>query len=148
MQLQKASFCRVEPGAPGSSGSPMHVMFNPTELSLTKGSQLAEIGVPGLDMPLQQFVRGQTEKLTVRLFFDTTDSGMGPFARAVTEETDKFYSLVKIDPDLHAPPVCEFAWGRDFPGQHLPVEPVSDASEGQASQKRNSFTGVVESIQQ
>ena len=43
----------------------------------TRGDQFAEIAIPGLDAPLQQFVRGQAEKLTLDLFFDTTDNGMG-----------------------------------------------------------------------
>jgi nucleoid-associated protein YgaU len=115
------------------------VMFNPTDLGLTKGTQLAEIAVPGLDTPLQQFVRGQTERLTVRLFFDTTDDGMGPAARSVTEQTDRFYSFVKINAHLHAPPVCRFVWGSSFPGSDLP---------GDDNQRRLHFTGVVESVQQ
>ena len=52
------------------------VQYNPTEFSLDKGIQLAEIAIPGLDSPLLQFVRGQAEKLSVDLFFDTTDSGI------------------------------------------------------------------------
>ena len=55
----------------------IEVQYNPTELSWDKGAQLAEITIPGLDAPLQQFVRGQAEKLTLELFFDTTDHGMG-----------------------------------------------------------------------
>ena len=55
----------------------IEVQYNPTELSWDKGAQIAEISIPGLDAPLQQFVRGQAEKLTLELFFDTTDHGMG-----------------------------------------------------------------------
>ena len=40
------------------------VQYNPTELSFDKSAQIAEIAIPGLDSPLQQFVRGQAEKLT------------------------------------------------------------------------------------
>ena len=53
------------------------LQYNPTELSWDKSAQLAEITIPGLDAPLQQFVRGQAERLTLELFFDTTDHGMG-----------------------------------------------------------------------
>ena len=55
----------------------IEVQYNPTELSWDKSAQFAEIAIPGLDAPLQQFVRGQAEKLTLELFFDTTDHGMG-----------------------------------------------------------------------
>jgi hypothetical protein len=119
----------------------IEVQFNPTELSFNKAAQLAEIGIPGLDAPIQQFVRGQAEKLTLELFFDTTDSGMDGSATSVTTLTDKIYSLVKIHSERHAPPVCEFSWNETrFPGANL--------SDGQAGQKRNSFRCIVESVSQ
>ena len=36
------------------------VQFNPTEYTLAKGAQIAEIAIPGIDSPILQFVRGQT----------------------------------------------------------------------------------------
>ena len=116
------------------------VQYNPTELSLEKSVQLAEIGIPGLDAPLQQFVRGQAEKLTIELFFDTTEAGMGPDATSVTEHTDKVYQLVKIEPEGHAPPIVTFIWNNHFPGDQL--------SSATGNQLRNSFTGLVESVSQ
>ena len=106
-QLQKASIV-----ATYSDGSMdvMDVQFNPTEFSLDKGAQLAEINIPGLDSPLLQFVRGQTEKLAVDLFFDTTETGTSAGATSVTSLTDRLYSLVKIEPAGHAPPICTFIW--------------------------------------
>jgi hypothetical protein len=95
------------------------VQHNPTELSFDKSAQIAEIGIPGLDSPLQQFVRGQAEKLTVDLFFDTTDQGMGPGATSVTTFTDRIYQLVKIEPKRHAPPICTFIWGNKPPGSTI-----------------------------
>src|SRR6266566_2065053 len=92
------------------------VQFNPTEFSLDKSAQFAEITIPGLDAPLQQFVRGQSEKLTLDLFFDTTEHGMGGGATSVTTLTDTIYQLVKIEPDRHAPPICAFIWNDKFPG--------------------------------
>ncbi len=136
-QLQKASIV-----ATYSDGSldVMDVQFNPTEFSLDKGAQLAEIDIPGLDSPLLQFVRGQNEKLTVDLFFDTTETGTGAGATSVTTLTDRLYSLVKIEPAGHAPPICTFIWNASFPGADLP------ASAG--NQRRNHFQCVVESIKQ
>jgi hypothetical protein len=116
------------------------VQYNPTELTLSKGAQIAEIPIPGLDSPVLQFVRGQSETLTLDLFFDSTESGMGAGAMSVTSYTDRIYQLVKIDPDAHAPPVCEFHWKR-FPGND------TSANIG-ASQKRECFRGVMESIKQ
>lgn len=95
------------------------VQYNPTELTYDKGAQLAEIGIPGLDAPLQQFVRGQAEKLTVELFFDTTDQGMGKGATSVTTLTDRIYQLIKIEPTRHAPPPCTFVWSDQFSGSSI-----------------------------
>jgi nucleoid-associated protein YgaU len=116
------------------------VQYNPTEFSLDKGVQLAEIAIPGLDSPLLQFVRGQTEKLTVDLFFDTTDQGAGAGAKSVTGLTDPIYSLVKIEPAGHAPPIVTFAWNAAFPGADLPA--------AAGNQRRNAFRGVIESCRQ
>jgi Contractile injection system tube protein len=116
------------------------VQFNPTEFTLDKGAQIAEIAIPGLDSPLLQFVRGQNEKLTVDLFFDTTEDGTGAGATSVTTRTDALYSLVKIEPDGHAPPICTFLWNSSFPG--------TDLSPYAGNQRRNEFQCVVESIKQ
>ena len=89
----------------------IEVQFNPTEYSLNKGAQIAEIAIPGIDSPILQFIRGQNEKLTLELFFDTTSHGTGEDAEDVTELTDKIYQLVKIQPDTHAPPRLRFIWG-------------------------------------
>lgn len=136
-QLQKAMLI-----ATYSDGSMdfIQVQFNPTELSLEKGVQIAEIGIPGLDSPLLQFIRGQNEKLTVELFFDTTEDGTGAGATSVTTLTDAVYSLLKIEPGGHAPPICTFVWNTSFPG--------SDLSAYAGSQRRNELQCLVESIKQ
>ena len=116
------------------------VQYNPTELSFDKSTQLAEIGIPGLDAPIQQFVRGNAEKLTLGLFCDTTDQGTGIGATSVTRETDKFYQLVKIVPALHAPPVVTFCWHHEFSGNRV--------YEAWGNNRRSSFVGVAESVRQ
>jgi hypothetical protein len=116
------------------------VQYNPTEFSLDKAVQIAEIAIPGIDSPLLQFVRGQSEKLSVELFFDTTDAGTGVGAQSVTVLTDPIYSLTKIEPGGHAPPIVTFAWNAAFPGAALP--PAA------GNQRRNAFRGVVDSCRQ
>lgn len=101
------------------------VQFNPTEYTLAKGAQIAEIAIPGIDSPIQQFVRGQTEKLTLELFFDSTEGGMGDAATDVRERTRSIYQLVKMQPRTHAPPRIRFTWGQGL-----------------------SFKAIVESVQQ
>jgi hypothetical protein len=133
-QLQRA-ILRVKWFKGGSEDIP--VQFNPTELSFQKGAQIAEINIHS---PILQFVRGQNEKLSLELFFDTTEDGMGAGATSVTTHTDRIYELVKIEPDRHAPPVCTFIWNNRFPG--------IDVSSHIGNQKRNEFDCIVESVQQ
>lgn len=89
------------------------VQFNPAEYTLSKGAQIAEIAIPGIDSPILQFVRGQNEKLTLELFFDTTAAGMGEApVTDVRTLTMPVYQLVKIQGNTHAPPRIRFVWGR------------------------------------
>jgi len=105
----------------------IEVQYNPTEYSFEKQNQIAEIQIPGLDSPLQQFVRGQAEKLTLDLFFDTTEAGTGSGATSVTTETDKIYQLIKIEPTRHAPPILEFVWSDQIAGANIGNAPGAKA---------------------
>jgi nucleoid-associated protein YgaU len=88
------------------------VQFNPTEYTLEKGAQIAEITIPGIDSPILQFIRGQNERLTLDLFYDTTTVlGMGEVAADVRLLTTPIYQLAKMQPATHAPPRIRFVWG-------------------------------------
>ncbi len=137
-QYAKAYFERLD--ARGAVVERLDVQFNPTEFGATKGAQIAEIAIPGIDSPILQFIRGTNETLSLELFFDTTAHGMGAEARPVTELTDRFYALVKMSGQDHAPPRCRFGWGDNFPGL------VHQS--GEVSGKRKAFECIVESIQQ
>ena len=138
----KATFQQVNQD--GTLGAPIPVNYNPTEYTLSKGAQLAEVAIPGLDSPILQFVRGQTETLSLDLFFDSTEAGMDDSAMSVTSLTDQFYQLIKIDGTTHAPPICFFAWGTEFPGQRA----YASMGIGTGSQQRHGFKCVVESVRQ
>jgi hypothetical protein len=138
----KATFQKVN--SDGSLGDPIPVSFNPTEYTLNKGAQIAEVTIPGLDSPVLQFVRGQSETLSLDLFFDSTENGMDDAATSVANLTDQFYQLVKIDGSTHAPPICFFCWGDDFPGQRS----YGSIGGGTGSQQRHGFKCLVESVRQ
>lgn len=117
MVPQKAKIKILDKGIRGLP-SEIDVQFNPTEYSLNKSAQIAEIAVYGIDSPILQFVRGQNEKLTLELFFDTTrpegtakESSMAEGAEDVRKKTLPIYQLVKIQSETHAPPRIEFLWG-------------------------------------
>ncbi len=116
------------------------VQYNPSELQFEKQAQYAEINIPGLIAPLQQFVRGGAEVLTVELFFDTSDKGTGVQAEAVTTLTDQVMAAALIEPSGHAPPPVIFKWGSGFPGSKLP--------KNQSGQQRSEFKGVITSFRQ
>jgi nucleoid-associated protein YgaU len=137
VNLQKATFKVFDKSGASTS---LDVQYNPDSLTFDKKPKHASITIPGLDAPLKQFVRNEAETVTVELFFDSTEQGTGAGAKSVTELTDPFVGLVKIDPATHAPPICSFAWGAKFPGDSLP--------ERYKNQRRTEFKGVVTDVKQ
>jgi hypothetical protein len=111
MPLQKLTIIYEDASGDFPDSNQIEAQFNPEKYSLTKGVQLAELGVPGLDSPILQFVRGQNEKITLELFFDTTDFGMVGDVEDVRNQTVAIYDLLKINPETHAPPRCMLSWG-------------------------------------
>ncbi len=100
MALTKAIIINVD------TGQIVPVMFNPPEYQLQKTNQFAEIGIPGLDSSLLQFVRGSAQTLTMELFFDTSDRGTD-----VRSFTDSVIAFTTLNPHTHAPPQLLFIWG-------------------------------------
>jgi hypothetical protein len=88
------------------TGAKFSVMFNPEEYSLNKDNNFASQAIPGLTSPLLQFVHGNLRTLDMELFFDTFET-----KQDVRDETQKVVDLLKIDSDLHAPPVLRVTWG-------------------------------------
>jgi hypothetical protein len=102
--MVKAHFVVVKPESKRLSPIPFH--FNPTEDQLAKTNNFAELPIPGLPSPPLQYVRGGSEKLTLDLLVDTSDT---------LEDVRKKYTkglreLMSIDGDLHAPPIIQLVW--------------------------------------
>ena len=104
MKLEKAKISKMDEN--GKIVDTIELMFNPTTYTLSKTATVAEIGIPGLDYPLLQFIRGNSEDLKMQMFLDTTDSG-----EDVNNYLKKIHALIDVDGELHAPPVCQFQWG-------------------------------------
>lgn len=83
--------------------------FNPTEYQRQKANTFAEIGIPGLESPPIQYVRGAAEKLTAELLADTSDT----LEDVRTRYTDRVRGLMDINAELHAPPIVRLAWGSE-----------------------------------
>jgi hypothetical protein len=88
------------------------VKFNPGEYSLQRNMFYAEVQVPGLAMPLLQFVRGEAQTMSLELFLDASDrpdtrSG----GKGIENDIAALRKLVTIQSELHAPPIIRFQWG-------------------------------------
>ena len=102
MALVKAKLTNVSVDPPVSTD----VLFNPTDYGIDRGASYAELPVPGLATPILQFVRGEAEMLSLALMLDGSDG-----RKPVTEALENLRRFVRIDSELHAPPVCLFEWG-------------------------------------
>jgi len=99
----------------------VEVKFNPTEYSISRNMNYAEVQIPGLATPLLQFTRGEAQTLSLELFLDASDrlaAGKKIPADSQTplgieNDLKRLRTLVTIDPELHAPPVVELAWGSE-----------------------------------
>jgi hypothetical protein len=80
--------------------------FNPTSYQLRKANNFSEIDIPGLETPPIQYVRGGSETLSFDALFDTSDS-----QKNVRDEyVGKVAALMRINSELHAPPIVQFTW--------------------------------------
>lgn len=127
MTLAKAELLNVS----RENATPIQVLFNPTEYSIDRGANYAELQVPGTDNPVLQFVRADAQTLTVELFLDGTST-----REPIEEDLNSLRDFVKIDGNLHAPPVCQFQWGTT----------VAVGSSSGAQESR--FVGVVTSLRE
>jgi hypothetical protein len=82
------------------------VMYNPEEYRIDQGNTFAEVGIPGLNAPPVQYVRGRSRTLTMDLFFDTYETG-----EDVRTYTGEVVGLLDTLPQTQAPPVLLFAMG-------------------------------------
>ena len=92
--------------ARGNKKEEVPVLFYPSEYTMEKSNEFANKNVPGLESPQLHFSSGGLETLSMDLFFDTYEMG-----EDVRKYTNKIVDLLKIDPEIHAPPVLKFVWG-------------------------------------
>jgi hypothetical protein len=103
MALKKAMIM-VERG--NKTTERIDVLFNPNEYSIETSNEYSWDTIPGLSQPIAYFISGEVPSLSMDLFFDTYEKGTD-----VREHTQKISSLLEVDKDLHAPPLCKFVWG-------------------------------------
>lgn len=89
------------------TGDKIAVMYNPEEFKLDQGNTFVEVGIPGLDAPPIQYIRGRLRSLSMDLFFDTYESQLD-----VRLFTGQIVDLLNTLPQTKAPPVLLFTMGR------------------------------------
>lgn len=99
--------------------------FNPTEYTIETKNQYQRTAMPGLPTPITQFISGETQTISLSLFFDTYEK-----KEDVRKYTGQVVKLMEINSELHHPPVCEFTWGKAL------------------SSTKNVFNGVIDSCSQ
>lgn len=113
-QLKKATITVLDGAA---KGDVITALFNPTEYSFERTNSYKATAVPGLGSPLLQFVNGESDRLSMDLFFDDYTDPNGPTSlqqkedKPVTKRLAELFKLLEIDRDLHAPPPVRFNWG-------------------------------------
>lgn len=107
------------------TGAVIEAMFNPAEFSIETRNQFQRTAMPGLPTPITQFVSGETQTLSFDLFFDSYEK-----REDVRVKTREVSDLLKINKEIHAPPVCRFEWG------------------GAIQADKTHFQGVIDSVTQ
>ena len=92
-------------------GASIYALFNPEKYTVSRSVQYAEIAIPGLDAPVVQFIRGQSEKVTLELFFDTTDRRDHRSRHGCPHVDVAGLRLMSVRSDTHAPPRLIVFWG-------------------------------------
>lgn len=83
------------------------VLFNPKEYIIEKRTPWRELDIMGLDSPAVEFTLGERKRLSMELFFDTSEEKTD-----VREYTDKLEKLMLVDRSQHRPPLLMFSWGK------------------------------------
>jgi len=113
-ELQKAEI-KILNGS--NANTSLTCAFNPQEYQLTKRTSYSSHSTL-LNVPVKQFSNGNSDQLSMELFFDTTEQ-----QNDVREKyLNKLDSLLEVDGQLHAPPRCQFVWGGGLSFKALLVE--------------------------
>jgi hypothetical protein len=101
---------RLQILTPQVTPSEIPLRFNPTEYQLQKANNFAEIAIPGLETPPIQYVRGSSEKLSLELLVDTSDTLQDVRVKYV----NALRGLLNVNSELHAPPIVAFTWDKEI----------------------------------
>lgn len=95
---------------------PLYVQFNPETYSVSESVRYHQIPGQGTDQQTIQYVSSVQSVSSFSFHFDTdsvlaASISKSKIATDVAALTAKFSNLLKVDGDLHRPPVVTFVWG-------------------------------------
>ena len=108
MALVKATISNLD------TGSAVTCMFNPTDYTFTKTVGWAQTTERGANVPALEFTGGEPATVSLKLFFDTNDTGEDVRAKYTNALWDlAMVNTAKLDPKTQKgrPPRCMFSWG-------------------------------------
>lgn len=100
MALEKAVITNLD------TNKEIEVLFNPKEYVIEKKTPWAEQNVFGMDSPPVQFTIGERKRLSMELFFDTSEEKSD-----VRSYTGQMEELMVVNAQEHRPPLLRFSWG-------------------------------------
>ncbi|MCR5437776.1 MAG: LysM peptidoglycan-binding domain-containing protein [Treponema sp.] len=100
MSLEKAVITNLD------TGTDIKVMFNPKEYVMEKKTPWSEVNVFGMDAPPVEFTMGERKRLSMELFFDTSEDKSD-----VRNHTSQVEELMLVNAQEHRPPLLRFSWG-------------------------------------
>ena len=100
MALEKAVISNLD------TNDEIEVLFNPKEYVIEKKTPWAEQNVFGMDSPPVQFTIGERKRLSMELFFDTSEEKSD-----VRSYTGKMEEVMVVNAQEHRPPLLRFSWG-------------------------------------
>lgn len=96
------------------SGDTLEVMYNPPELSSSKSANYSEIEIPGLSLPLYQFVSGGAKTFDFTLEFNQLADRNRDLKEDI-EWLEELQEPVPGDTPIEkAPPIVILNWGKLF----------------------------------
>lgn len=101
MSLEKAVIKNLD------TDEDFEVLFNPKEYIIEKKTRWREHEIQGLDSPAVEFTIGERKRLSMELFFDTSEEKTD-----VRDYTNKIEELMLVNRDEHRPPLLMFSWGK------------------------------------
>ena len=98
MALEKAVILNLD------TDEEFEVLFNPKEYIIEKKTPWKEHEINGLDSPAVEFTIGERKRLSMELYFDTSEEKSD-----VRVFTEKIEELMMVNSDQHRPPLLMFS---------------------------------------